>query len=445
MIGNKMIQRIGYGVSDIACNFVWMMMSTYLMIFYTDVFGISAGIVGTIMMLTRVLDAFTDVGMGILVDKTNTKWGKSRPYFLYGAIPFGIAAVAMFTVPSFSMNGKIIYAFVTYFLMSCAYTMVNIPMASILPSITSDSKERSILITYRMVFACIGSTIVTTFTLPLVKVLGNGDRAQGYFYTMIIYGTIAAILFLVTFATVKERVRPESTNNKERMSFKEVKGVLNLPLILLFTMYFMNGIMNTMRGSAITYFFTYNLGNESLLTLLGIGTFAGLPMTLSLPFLTQKLGKRNCVVLGSIIAIAGQLLTTVNDFITLAIGLVIFALGTNLITGTLFTMQPDIIDYTEYKSGKNFSGIISSLFGFLAKFGMGISSAIFGAMLSFGGYVDGATQSSSALSSIYIGYCWIPILTFILTIVLCFFYNLDSKMPSIQKDLEEKYNPTAQI
>jgi Na+/melibiose symporter-like transporter len=169
-------QRIGYGIADFSCNLIWQTITLYLMFFYTDVVGIAAAQVGILFLLTRVIDGIADVAMGVVIDKTNTKWGKSRPYFLIGAIPFGLLAILAFYVPDIGPVGKLVYAYFTYLGLSLAYTMVNIPLASILPSLTSNGQERTMLATVRIIFASIGATAVSALTLPMVRTLGNGSQ-----------------------------------------------------------------------------------------------------------------------------------------------------------------------------------------------------------------------------------------------------------------------------
>lgn len=177
----KWKKRIGYGVGDLGCNLVFSTMASYLMVFYTDVFGITAAAVGTMMLVTKFIDALTDTGMGMIVDRTHTKWGQGRPYFLFGAIPFAVFTMMTFFIPDFGSTGKLVWAYVTYCLLCTAYTVVNIPLNTIVPRLTSDIHERDVLVSTRMVCAMIGTAIVMTITTPLVKFFGAGKEARGYF------------------------------------------------------------------------------------------------------------------------------------------------------------------------------------------------------------------------------------------------------------------------
>lgn len=244
-------QRIGYGVSDFACNLIWQMISLYLLYFYTDVMSLSAKSIAFMFVVTRFIDGGTDLLIGYCIDHTRTRWGKSRPYFLFGAIPFALFAVLAFSVPDISQSGKLIYAYVTYIGLSFTYTVVNIPMASILPSLTTDTQERTALSTTRKFFAFLGSTVVSSTALKLVDSLGKGSEALGFRIVMIIFGFIGCLLFFFTFATVKERVNTaaESVSLKESlMSLGKNKPwlIFALNIIFMWTGFFL-------QTSAIVY------------------------------------------------------------------------------------------------------------------------------------------------------------------------------------------------
>ena len=209
-------QRIGYGSSDFACNLIWQMISLYLLYFYTNVMHLNAGAVSVMFLVTKVIDGISDLIVGFLIDKTNTKWGKSRPWILFGAIPFGVAAVLAFSVPNIGQTGMLIYAYVSYILLSTAYTIVNIPMASILPALSEDPHERTVLASCRTFFSSIGSTVVSAFALTLVDKFGNGNEALGFRIVMMIFGVIGCLVFFFCFFNTKERV----TIKQEKVSLK---------------------------------------------------------------------------------------------------------------------------------------------------------------------------------------------------------------------------------
>lgn len=201
-------KRIGYGIGNLGCNLVFSTMASYLMVFYTDVFGITAAAAGTMMLVTKFIDALTDTGMGLIVDRTHTRWGQGRPYFLFGAVPFALFTFLTFYIPNVGDTGKLIWAYITYFLLCTAYTVVNIPLNTIVPRLTSDIHERNCLVSTRMICAMLGTAIVMSVTAPLVEYFGQGNEAKGYLITMTVYGILAMLIFFVTFASTKEVVPP---------------------------------------------------------------------------------------------------------------------------------------------------------------------------------------------------------------------------------------------
>lgn len=218
-------EKIGYGFGDFASSMFWKLFSVYLMIFYTDVFGISAAAVGTMFVVTRLWDSVNDPIMGIIADRTETKWGKFRPYLMWGAIPFALIGILTFTTPDISQSNKLIYAYVTYTMMMMAYTAVNVPYASLLGVMSSNSSDRTALASYRMVFAFAGSIFAFILIEPLLDIfsnMGGEENAKvGWTLTIAVYGVIAAVLFYMTFAWTKERIAPPK--NQEDNSAKMQK------------------------------------------------------------------------------------------------------------------------------------------------------------------------------------------------------------------------------
>ncbi len=435
----KWKKRIGYGIGDLGCNLVFSTMASYLMIFYTDVFGISAAVAGTMMLVTKFIDALTDTGMEILVDKTHTRWGQGRPYFIIGAIPFAIFTIATFYIPDFSMSGKIIWAYVTYCLLCTAYTVVNIPLNTIVPRLTADLHERNCLVSTRMICAMIGTAIVMTITAPLVEFFGSGNQARGYLVTMTIYGIVAMIIFFITFLSTKEVV--PSTIQTGKTSVRENFKGLTDQCWLLFIINFLYFALYVMRNTTVLYYFTYNLQKTEWLTLVGLlGTLSGLPMLLVLPALQKRFGKKRVMLLSVAIYIMGDLLIIVGSGSSacLLIGLIVTGLGMYGVFGTTFAMQPDVIDYSEYKKHKNISGTIAAMQGFFVKASMGLASAIVGLILRRGGYVANAVQSQSALASIEAGFIWIPLVLCIAIAASMYFYHMDDIVPEMSQVLNKR-------
>lgn len=435
----KWAKRIGYGIGDLGCNLVFSTMASYLMVFYTDVFGITAAAAGTMMLVTKFIDALTDTGMGLIVDRTHTKWGQGRPYFVIGAIPFAVFTVLTFFVPDFGSTGKLIWAYLTYCLLCTAYTVVNIPLNTIVPRLTSDIHERDILVSTRMICAMAGTAIVMSITAPLVKFFGHGNEGRGYLITMTIYGIAAMCIFFLTFASTKEIVPPTATQ-EHRSLLQDFKGLTGQAWILfLLNLFYFS--LYVVRNTTVIYYFKYNLGREDWLSLVGIlGILSGLPMLLALPALEQRFSKRNLMFVSVGLYVIGDLLIFIgkNSATCLLAGLVITGLGIYGIFGITFAMQPDVIDYSEYKKNASVAGLIAAFQGFFVKGGMGLTSFIIGIFLKKGGYVANAVQTSRALTHIEICFIWIPIVLCVLIAVLTYFYKLDSIRGEMTEELEKR-------
>ena len=432
-------KRIGYGIGDLGCNLVFSTMASYLMVFYTDVFGITAAAAGTMMLVTKFIDALTDTGMGLIVDRTHTKWGQGRPYFLLGAVPFAVFTFMIFFIPDLGSSGKLIWAYVTYCLLCTAYTVVNIPLNTIVPRLTSDVHERDILVSTRMVCAMAGTAIVMSITAPLVEFFGRGNEARGYLVTMTIYGIAAMFIFFLTFASTKEVVPPTVTQKHSSLR-KDFKGLTGQAWILfLLNLFYFS--LYVVRSTTVIYYFKYNLGRTDWLSLVGIlGILSGLPMLLLLPALEKKFSKRNLMFFSVALYIAGDLLIFAgkNSAFCLLAGLVITGLGIYGIFGLTFAMQPDVIDYSEYKKNASVAGLIAAFQGFFVKGGMGLTSFIIGEFLKNGGYVANAVQTEKALSYIEICFIWIPVVLCILIAVLTYFYKLDGIRAEMTQELEAR-------
>lgn len=434
-------KRIGYGIGDLGCNLVFSTMASYLMVFYTDVFGITAAAAGTMMLVTKFIDALTDTGMGLIVDRTHTRWGQGRPYFLFGAVPFALFTFLTFYIPNVGNTGKLIWAYITYCLLCTAYTVVNIPLNTIVPRLTSDIHERNCLVSTRMICAMLGTAIVMSVTAPLVEYFGQGNEAKGYLITMTIYGILAMLIFFITFASTKEVVPPSVAREHTtlRDDLKALTGqswIFFLVNLLYFSLY-------VVRSTTVIYYFKYNLEKTEWLTLVGLlGILSGLPMLLILPALEKKFSKRMLMMASILIYVAGDLLIFFgkNSAFCLLAGLVITGLGIYGIFGITFAIQPDVIDYSEYEKNASISGLIAAFQGFFVKGGMGLTSAVIGYILKAGGYVANAEQTPQALKYIEISFIWIPIGLCIAIAAVMYFYKLDGMREEMNVTLEKRRN-----
>ena len=432
-------KRIGYGIGDLGCNLVFSTMASYLMVFYTDVFGITAAAAGTMMLVTKFIDALTDTGMGLIVDRTHTRWGQGRPYFLFGAVPFALFTFLTFYIPNVGDTGKLIWAYITYCLLCTAYTVVNIPLNTIVPRLTSDIHERNCLVSTRMICAMLGTAIVMSVTAPLVEYFGQGNEAKGYLITMTVYGILAMLIFFVTFASTKEVVPPSVA--REHTTLKDDLKALTGQSWIFFLVNLLYFSLYVVRSTPVIYYFKYNLEKTEWLTLVGLlGILSGLPMLLILPALEKKFSKRMLMMASILIYIAGDLLIFFgkNSAFCLLTGLVITGLGIYGIFGITFAIQPDVIDYSEYEKNASISGLIAAFQGFFVKGGMGLTSAVIGYILKAGGYVANAEQTPQALKYIEVSFIWIPIGLCIAIAAVMYFYKLDGMREEMNVALEQR-------
>lgn len=391
-------------------------------------------------LVTKFIDGVSDLIVGYLIDKTNTRWGKSRPWILFGAVPFGVTAVLAFSVPDIGQTGMLIYAYVTYILLSTSYTIVNIPMASILPALSENPHERTVLASCRTFFSSVGSTVVSAFALTLVDKFGNGNEALGFRIVMIIFGVIGCLVFFFCFFNTKERVMVQA----EKVSLKANISCLlhNGPwkLFALNIVWFFGGYV--IQASAVIYYFTYVVQNVAMVQIVAtITTLVPIVTNLLAPFFVKLTSKRNLMIGGSAVHAGGLLIIFFGstNVPVLIGGAVIAAAGYGLKGSMHFAMQPDPVDYGEWKSGVNTAGTLSAVNGFIGKVGMAIASSIGAALLQFCGF-DAvlSVQSATAQSYITTMYIWVPIVMNIATIITMMFYNLDKIYPQIIKELDER-------
>ncbi|MBN1924942.1 MAG: MFS transporter, partial [Prolixibacteraceae bacterium] len=257
-------EKVGYGFGDAASSMFWKIFTFYLAIFYTDVFGISAAAVGTMFLVTRIWDTANDPIMGIIGDRTNTRWGKFRPYLLWVSFPFAIIGILLYTTPDFGTTGKIIYAYITYTLMMMVYTAINVPYASLLGVMTANSNDRTTLASYRMTFAFGGSLLVLALYQPLVSLFQNGGIKVGpsYQLTMIVIGAVAVLFFLFTFSWTRERIKPPK--QQQHNLREDINNLFkNVPWFVLLGAGVMTLIFNSLRDGVAVYYFKYFILDET--------------------------------------------------------------------------------------------------------------------------------------------------------------------------------------
>jgi len=435
-------EKIGYGLGDTASHFVWDMVGFWILIFYTDTFGISAAAAGTIMLIARFWDMFSDPLMGIIADRTSTRWGKFRPYILWIALPYSILAVLTFTTPDLGSTGKVIYAGTTYLLLMTVFTAINLPYSSLGAVMTPDSYERAGLNSYRFVFAFTGQLIVTGTALYLANFFGKGNMVRGYQYTLILFSVISLILFMVTFATTRERVAPPAAQQKNLK--EDIRNLFrNRPWVILFFVGIISFVMFAMQNLTIAYYFKYYIGQEQSVQLFNvIGTVAlilGIP--LSKP-LAKRFGKRNVYMASSLLSGMFFILlyipdnsNTISIYILNILAKFTYAPAVPL----LWTMLADTADYSEWKYHRRATGLVFSAATFAQKAGWGIGGALAGWLLAIFRFVPNVEQTISSLNGIKLMISVLPGLLYMSCAIILYFYAIDQRTClEMQEELEQR-------
>jgi GPH family glycoside/pentoside/hexuronide:cation symporter len=478
------VEKVGYSVGDVATNFFFMSMVLYQTRFYTDTMGLSAVAVGTMFLMVRGADAIFDPVVGLLSDRTNTRWGKFRPWILWTAVPFGLVFWLVYRAPDLSPNGKLIYAAVTYVTLMALYSANNTPYSALTGVMTPDSSERSSISTHRFVAALIGQFIIQALTLPLVDKLGHGDSAKGWSMTMGIFGAIMVCLFLVTFFTTRERVLPDP---KQKTSLKgDLRDLITCgPWVLMFLLTLCAFTTIVLRGSSLNYYFAYYLDQQKLKEFLGsvglasisTGDMSWWKSALdSLGLIAKPDGSNAASVAlsfffmtGSVVQIIGILASrpladrfgkkavfiggmSLATFATAAIIVVppgsimlLFVLGTLWPLGwgptvpLLWVMIADVVDYSEWKTSRRATGLTYAGILFALKAGLGLGGALSAWIIGAYGYVPNVAQTEHSLYGIRMSATIYSAVPFALGLICLAMYPIGKSLGlKIEADLAER-------
>ncbi len=441
-------EKLGYGLGDTASHFVWDMVGFWILIFYTDTFGISAAAAGTIMFMARLWDMVSDPLMGVISDRTRSRWGKFRPYLLWTALPYGALAVLAFSTPDLGPDGKVIYAAVTYLLLMTAYTAINLPYSSLGAVMTADSHERTSLNTYRFVCAFVGQLIVSGLALTLAGYFGGGDSAKGYRLTVTLFALIAVVLFMVTFLSTRERIQPPATQqNNLRKDFKTLLG--NRPWVILAVVGVVSFVMFALQNLSVAYYFKYYIGREQSVQLFNV--VGSVALIVALPFskpLAQRFGQKRVFIGSSLLS--GLFFILLYLPAAQSIGW-IYALNVLAkmayapAVPLLWTMIADAADYGEWTTGRRATGLFFSAATFAQKGGWGIGGALAGWLLAAFGYVQqAAEQTAVAVTGIRLLISVFPGVLYMSCALALLFYNLDAAtVETMKRELEERRRTAA--
>ncbi len=482
-------EKIGYGFGDLASCLFWSTIMTQLLFFYTDVFGLTGEAAGIMFFVSRILDALFDVFIGMTADRTKSRWGKFRPYILWGAVPLAVSAVLTFTTPEFSAGGKIVYAYVTFILFMFLYSTVNIPYTALLGVISGDPVERTSASSFKFVGAYLGGFIVSATVLPLAAGLGGGNVAHGWRMTMGIYGVAAIIFFIVTFLATRERIQPIA---KEKTSVRnDLKDLSkNVPWILLFIVTILFILFVCIRLSVTTHYFKYYVGEQSspivaqvlnffiavlvnpVSSLFGwqpvvpyaidhkfgyevltsifntIGQGMSLVGVLLVPWFAKVLGRKSAVI---VLFVAALVFTGSYYFFTPdQIGWILGMQFLGSITGgpisaLLWVLYADTADHSEWKTGRRATGLVFSASIMSNKIGWAIGSMIAAFILAQTGFVANVAQNAEVLVGLKSMMSIIPVAVGVVALILlAFFYKLDEPlMQQVKAELDRRRSENA--
>ncbi len=454
----KLKEKIGYGFGDMASSMFWKIFGMYLLFYYTDIYGIPAAAAGTMFLITRIWDTVNDPIIGVISDRTRTKYGKFRPYLLWFAVPFGVMGTLMFITPSFGQTGKLVYAYLTYSIMMMIYSLINVPYASLLGVMSADVKERNMLSSFRMVFAFIGSFIALILIEPSVDYFTvlTGRAQTGWTYGVMVIAILCVIFFLGCFFLTKERIKPiETQNDSLRNDFKDLYR--NKPWWILLGAGIAALIFNSIRDGAAVYYFKYYVENTDLVKMPFIDgslTLTTLYLVLGQAFnivgiifvtpISNKYGKKAVYLaamsIASVLSISFFFLQG-NSIVTILLFQCLISICAGSIFPLLWSMYADISDYSEWKTGRRATGLIFSSSSMSQKFGWTLGGALTGWLLGYYGFEANAVQTGEVQTGIRLMLSIFPAVGTILSVVFIAMYPLnEEKMKTISVELNEKRN-----
>ena len=467
----KLTEKIGYGFGDMSSSMFWKLFSYFLPFFYSNVFGLSLADAGVLMLVTRIWDAVSDPMMGIIADRTKTRWGKYRPYLLFFALPFALCGVLLFTTPE---TGKTIWAYVTYILMMTVYTGINVPYGSLLNVMTADSDEKSVLSSFRMFFAYGGSFIALFAWEPLCNMFDKArvvtagasglaaisTNPEAWNKAMIVIASCCFIFFILSFLMTKEHVKSESTVSVGQ----DLKLLLkNKPWWLMIGAALASNLFNTVRGTTTAYFFsdyivkTVEMAPQwaflvSASIFLSIGEIANMVgVVLAVP-MSKHLGKKSTYILSMAILIGLSIMffflpATTGGYWAMLVFQILISIFTGVVSPLVWSMYADVADYSELKDGTASTGLIFSSASMAQKFGGAFGGAAVMWMLAAFGYdtTAGVVQTETAITGLRILMSWIPAAVAALAILVVWFYPLTKqKMAGVQVELASRRSNPAE-
>jgi GPH family glycoside/pentoside/hexuronide:cation symporter len=432
-------EKAAYAVGDTACCLFWVIVSSFLNIFYTDVFGLAPTALAGLLLITRLWDAAFDPVMGMIADRTSTRWGKFRPWILWGILPFMAAEIALFITPDFGPTGKLVYAYITYSLVMGIYSVINVPYGALLGVITPHSHERTALASYRFVGAFAGNFIVQGTLLWMVATFGQGNDRLGYPLAVTVLAFASGGLFFYLFAGTKERVKPPVETNSVRSDLRDL--LHNRPWIILFILGAFTLIYLSFRQVTTVYYFAYYVGDKGLAAKFFLaGTVCSILGAVLTPFFVRLAGGKKRAFIGltalGLVANAATWFARPQDLGLIFVSHMLASIPQAAIFPLMGAMYADAADYGEWKFGRRATGLVFAGSTFASKTGGAIGSALVNLVLSFIGYQANVAQSATSLEGLRHLMSTLPAAGALLVIGLAILYPLDSaKEQEISREL----------
>ena len=449
-------EKIGYGFGDMASSMFWKVFSYYLPFFYSNVFGLTLDQVALLLIVTRVWDAVSDPMMGMIADRTQTRWGKYRPYLLFMAVPFALCGVLLFTTPDWDPQAKLIYAYVSYILMMTVYTGINVPYGAMLGVMTDSGTEKTAFSSYRMFFAYVGSFVVLFMWEPLVGFFSSTMTLQGSWQAaMAVVAAICVLLFGLTFGMTRERVTTPASGSV----MQDLKSLFrNAPFWILVLAALCSNLFMTLRGSTVAYFFkdyipqgaSLVVGGFSMLFYAGIflsvGEISNMVGVACTAKLSERIGKKNTflysmLILAMLSTAFFFIPVTQAGYVMMLLLQVLISVFTGVISPLLWSMYADVADYSEHRYGSASTGLIFSSSSMAQKFGGAFGGAMVMWLLAAFGYqtAEGSIQTTDALEGLNLLMSIIPAGIAVVAMIVIWFYPLTSeKMAEVERELKAK-------
>lgn len=441
--------RLSYTSSEVAGQLIFCVISFYLLKFYTDVYGISAAAAGSILLLARSIDAIDAPLWGILFDKTHSRWGKSRPWFLWLCVPFAVFGVLTFVTPNFGATAKVVYAASTYVVCSILYTGINTPVTSILSALTPSVHERITLTSFRMFGSKLGVLVVNLSVFKMVAWFGHGDDRRGFMLVMPIYACGTLLLYLTAFRNLKEVVSEDRSRLSVRQSFAALKG--NGPWFIIFLSSLSFWIAFVARISSAPYFFQYVMHRKDLISIANSMDVLSLLTILFLPYFCRHFAKRTVWGVSLMASVLAQVVVyfgaqAQSPTFVLA-GWIFGILASGVAMAIPFSILSDSVDYGEWKTGIRAAGLLTAIgAAFCLKAGSGLGGALPAWILQYCSYVPNAEQSARSLFGISLSFIWLPAVCYALALIpVAFYHRYERLEPDIRRDLAERRSLAVEV